>query len=329
MARVALRDAARRPHRLARPVACAPEGGAAPGAWRCPTCSRSATPRVEDYLEPMVHEIKVRRADLLSDLRHAGQARGLPRLAQPVLVRAARGHRRAAGDPEVYGVHGGARRRRRSTSPGRRPGAPMPRCRSRSGWRSRAPRPMPVDDSPQRWLGEPDGADALPKRLGASARCTTGGPAEPIRGCRLVAPVVAAACAWRSRREAARPRRPAVARRAGSLPPSTTSPGWPPRPTPTSSAPSRRRAAENKPLLLYWGANWCPPCNQLKATLFNRQDFAERSQVLRRGVRRRRPARRAEARRALQGPRLPDDGPVQRPTAARSRACRARSTRRR
>ena len=35
--------------------------------------------------------------------------------------------------------------------------------------------------------------------------------------------------------------------------------------------------SQNKPVLLYWGASWCPPCNQLKATLFNRQDFAAKS----------------------------------------------------
>ena len=35
--------------------------------------------------------------------------------------------------------------------------------------------------------------------------------------------------------------------------------------------------SENKPVFVYWGAKWCPPCNQVKATLFNRQDFIERS----------------------------------------------------
>jgi len=38
--------------------------------------------------------------------------------------------------------------------------------------------------------------------------------------------------------------------------------------------------SQNKPVLLYWGAKWCPPCNQLKATLFNRHDFIERSRSL-------------------------------------------------
>ena len=36
--------------------------------------------------------------------------------------------------------------------------------------------------------------------------------------------------------------------------------------------------SQNKPVFVYWGAAWCPPCNQLKATLFNRQDFIARTQ---------------------------------------------------
>ena len=36
---------------------------------------------------------------------------------------------------------------------------------------------------------------------------------------------------------------------------------------------------QNKPVFVYWGAAWCPPCNQLKATLFNRQDFIARSKA--------------------------------------------------
>ena len=29
----------------------------------------------------------------------------------------------------------------------------------------------------------------------------------------------------------------------------------------------------NKPVFLYWGAVWCPPCNQVKRTVFQRPDF--------------------------------------------------------
>ena len=37
--------------------------------------------------------------------------------------------------------------------------------------------------------------------------------------------------------------------------------------------------SEHKPVFVYWGAKWCPPCNQVKATLFNRQEFIERSRA--------------------------------------------------
>ncbi len=30
---------------------------------------------------------------------------------------------------------------------------------------------------------------------------------------------------------------------------------------------------ENKPVFLYWGASWCPPCQQLKSSVFARSDF--------------------------------------------------------
>jgi thiol-disulfide isomerase/thioredoxin len=37
--------------------------------------------------------------------------------------------------------------------------------------------------------------------------------------------------------------------------------------------------ASNKPVLLYWGAQWCPPCKQLKSSVFNRPDFVEKSKL--------------------------------------------------
>lgn len=35
-------------------------------------------------------------------------------------------------------------------------------------------------------------------------------------------------------------------------------------------------AAEGKPVFLYWGAEWCPPCHDLKAHVFSRSDFQQK-----------------------------------------------------
>ena len=37
--------------------------------------------------------------------------------------------------------------------------------------------------------------------------------------------------------------------------------------------------SQGTPVLLYWGADWCPPCSRLKATVFNRREFIERTRL--------------------------------------------------
>jgi thioredoxin-like negative regulator of GroEL len=74
----------------------------------------------------------------------------------------------------------------------------------------------------------------------------------------------------------ATPAAPAQTRFSKSLP--STNVAWLPAASDAEVDQALAQArSERKPVLLYWGASWCPPCNQLKATFFNRQDFAELS----------------------------------------------------
>ena len=59
---------------------------------------------VEAYVEPVVHEIKVRRADLLSDLRRPAKAQAYRWLASQCWYVLAAGIGRADEIPEAYGV---------------------------------------------------------------------------------------------------------------------------------------------------------------------------------------------------------------------------------
>jgi len=38
-------------------------------------------------------------------------------------------------------------------------------------------------------------------------------------------------------------------------------------------------SAEKKPIFLYWGAEWCPPCHAIKATVFRSAEFIARSKL--------------------------------------------------
>ncbi|MDC3957447.1 thioredoxin family protein [Polyangium jinanense] len=87
-----------------------------------------------------------------------------------------------------------------------------------------------------------------------------------LRGALFVGFALAAAC---SKREPAREERPAATTTASAH--SLQGP-W------ADLTPDRafvRARAEGKLVFLYWGAAWCPPCNDLKSEVFSKPRFAE------------------------------------------------------
>ncbi|UUX96214.1 hypothetical protein [Aquabacterium sp. J223] len=113
---------------------------------------------VEDYLEPVVHEIKVRRADLLADLRRPAKGEAYLALSSQCWYVLAEGVGEADDVPPAFGVL-------QARDTGLAVARPAPRRPMRLGFSSwmalaRAV-PEPVDAAEvQRWLGDPGDADA-------------------------------------------------------------------------------------------------------------------------------------------------------------------------
>jgi hypothetical protein len=80
------------------------EGDAAAWTVAMPDVYSIRHTTVEDYVEPIAHEIKVRRADLLADLRRPAKAEAYRWLAGECWYVLASGIGRADEIPEAYGV---------------------------------------------------------------------------------------------------------------------------------------------------------------------------------------------------------------------------------
>ena len=94
------------------------EGDAAAWAMAMPDVFSIRHTTVEAYLEPVVHEVKVSRADLLSDLRHAAKRQAYLQLSSECWYVIRQGIARPRGDPAGVRRAGGDGRRLRRGAAG-------------------------------------------------------------------------------------------------------------------------------------------------------------------------------------------------------------------
>ena len=267
------------------------EGDDAAWAMAMPDVYSIRHTTVEDYVEPVAHEIKVHRADLLSDLRrpHKGEAYLQTSSQWWYVLREGIGE--ADEIPAAFGVML-ARESALRCSGRRRKGAQLPFA----VWMVLArAAPEPLDDGAQNWLGAPPDA----RGLNAAVALRQGERTQPLQGrCGRVPGTHCVSCVaeaqWRPAQPARIPmpaRFTAIALRTflltccfavlGVARAGDDGVAWQPAANNADIDRAFSQArSESKPVLLYWGAKWCPPCNQLKATLFNRHDFIERSKSL-------------------------------------------------
>ena len=258
---------------------------------------------VEAYAEPIVHEVKVQRADLLADLRRAAKRQAYLDVGGECWYVIKEGIARVDEIPPECGVLVAAAQRLEVARP-------APRRPTRIGfalWMALA-RATPVEgwrfDEAQLPLGEAAAATMRRRRRQQGPDCaimtdlgeamTPTRPARPFVAATVVAAFGALALAGcdkpassvaASMTQSPSPQSASSAAAAGSAPQASVDHAqggiaW--RQASSDAEIDAAFAAArsvNKPVFVYWGAKWCPPCNQVKATLFNRQDFIERSRA--------------------------------------------------
>ena len=134
-------------------------GDAASWAMAMPDVFSIRYTSVEDYVEPVVHEIKVRRADLLADLRRREKGEAYLNLSSQCWYVLRAGIGDAADVPEPFGVIAAHDAALEVLRPAPRRAFKLPFA----AWMALArATPEPLDDEAQGWLG----GDAAPHNTG-------------------------------------------------------------------------------------------------------------------------------------------------------------------